>query len=166
MRPNIDRWPAPVFSQPIRIYYEDTDAGGIVYHANYLRFMERTRTDWLRSIGVQLSQLETQTGTVLVVRDAALEFIAPARLDDQVSVDVRIIAMRRVSITLGQTVSLAGTSSLTTNSLTTNSSARSSGNATLLCSGTVRIAAVDRQSGRPVAMPDKLIELIENHGNV
>ena len=72
MRPNIDRWPAPVFSQPIRIYYEDTDAGGIVYHANYLRFMERTRTDWLRSIGVQLSQLETQTGTVLVVRDASL----------------------------------------------------------------------------------------------
>jgi acyl-CoA thioester hydrolase len=143
MRPKIDRWPAPVFSQPIRIYYEDTDAGGIVYHANYLRFMERTRTEWLRAIGVQLSQLESVTGTILVVRDAALEFIAPARLDDQVQVDVRLLLVRRVSITLGQTVSLVS-SSITT----------------LLCSGTVRIAAIDKQSGRPVAMPDAVTDRI------
>ena len=139
MRPNIDRWPAPVFSQLIRIYYEDTDAAGIVYHANYLRFMERTRTEWLRCIGVQLSQLEAATGTILVVRDAALQFIAPARLDDRVLVDVRIVRLRRVSITLGQTVMLAGGEK-----------------PALLCSGTVRIAAIDKQSGRPVAMPESV----------
>lgn len=147
MRPNIDRWPAPVFSQPVRIYYEDTDAGGIVYHANYLRFMERTRTDWLRSIGVQLSQLEASTGTILVVRDAQLEFIAPARLDDVVRVDVRIVSMRRVSITLGQVVTLAGNEP-----------------PALLCSGTVRIAAIDRQSGRPVAIPDGVAAKIADGG--
>ena len=149
MRPKIDRWPAPVFSQPIRIYYEDTDAGGIVYHANYLRFMERTRTEWLRAIGVQLSQLESVTGTILVVRDAALEFIAPARLDDLVQVDVRLLLVRRVSITLGQTVSLVSTAMSSTMSTTS-----------LLCSGTVRIAAIDKHSGRPVAMPDAVTEKI------
>lgn len=76
------------FSVPIRVYYEDTDAGGVVYYANYLKFLERCRTEWLRALGYDQSALLRDPGIAFVVRSVSLEFLKPARLDDVLSVDL------------------------------------------------------------------------------
>ena len=70
------------FEFPIRVYWEDTDAGGIVFYANYLKFFERARTEWLRSLGVGQQKLRDETGGMFVVSETQLKFLAPARLDD------------------------------------------------------------------------------------
>jgi len=82
-----DGQPAP-FVWLIRVYYEDTDAGGIVYYANYLKFMERARTEWLRAMGVDLHEWAVQTGKGFVVRSAQLDFAKPAHLGDMLEVSV------------------------------------------------------------------------------
>lgn len=88
----------------IRVYYEDTDAGGIVYHANYLRFAERARTEWLRELGFENSQLLAQKGIALAVRRANAEYLRPARLDDALVVETRLTALRGASLDMAQTV--------------------------------------------------------------
>ena len=75
-----------VFNFPIRVYWEDTDAGGIVFYANYLKFMERARTEWLRSLGVAQRQLREETGGQFVVSETRLKYHRPARLDDELLV--------------------------------------------------------------------------------
>ncbi len=94
------------FTFPIRIYWEDTDAGGIVFYANYLKFMERARTEWLRSLGISQQALKEQTGGMFVVTDTQLKYVKPARLDDVLSVSATIIEKSRVSITIEQQISL------------------------------------------------------------
>ncbi len=143
MRPNISQWPAAVFSMRFRVYFEDTDAGGIVYHANYLRFMERARSDWLRSLGVVHTQLAASDQIALVVRDAKLEFLYPARLDDELVIDVRLLEVRRASIVTAQTVILAGTDT------------------PLIATGVIRVAALNRLDGKVAAIPSWLLEKIE-----
>lgn len=76
------------FELPIRVYYEDTDAAGVVYHASYLRFMERARTEWLESLGFPLAAFERQHGVTFAVHTAEIEFLKPARLDDRLAVSV------------------------------------------------------------------------------
>ena len=98
---------APVFVWPIRVYYEDTDAGGIVYYANYLKFMERARTEWLRHYGIDLRELAAQGQTMFVVRSAKLDFLQPAHLGDALEVSVEVIRRRPASVTLRQHVALA-----------------------------------------------------------
>jgi len=93
---------------PIRVYYEDTDAGGIVYYANWLRYFERARTDWLRALGFGHRALADEHGVLLVVRDVSVDYRRPARLDDQLVVDVRPVAVRRASCLLWQSARLAG----------------------------------------------------------
>ncbi len=93
---------------PIRVYYEDTDAGGIVYYANWLRYFERARTDWLRALGFGHRALADEHGVLLVVRDVCIDYRRPARLDDELVVDVRPAATRRASCTLWQSARLAG----------------------------------------------------------
>ena len=93
---------------PIRVYYEDTDAGGIVYYANWLRYFERARTDWLRALGFGHRALADEHGVLLVVRDVSIDYRRPARLDDELIVDVRPIETRRASCTLWQSARLAG----------------------------------------------------------
>ena len=93
---------------PIRVYYEDTDAGGIVYYANWLRYFERARTDWLRALGFGHRALADEHGVLLVVRDLHIDYRRPARLDDELVVDVRPVATRRASCTLWQSAQLAG----------------------------------------------------------
>lgn len=90
--------PSVVFSWPVRVYWEDTDAGGVVYHAAYLRFLERARSEWLRACGVDQSQVRAQHGLLFVVSDMHIAFHAPARLDDVL--DVRIEAFTRRSASL------------------------------------------------------------------
>lgn len=100
--------PAAAFSMPIRVYYEDTDAGGIVYYANWLRYFERARTDWLRALGFGHRALADEHGVLLVVRDVSIDYRRPARLDDELIVDVRPLETRRASCTLWQSARLAG----------------------------------------------------------
>jgi acyl-CoA thioester hydrolase len=91
-----------------RVYYEDTDAGGIVYHANYLRFAERARTEWLRSAGYDHKMVKDQFQLMLVVRHAEIEFRAPGRLDDVLDVHTTIKAVGKTSLSLLQSVHCQG----------------------------------------------------------
>ena len=130
---------APDFTLRVRVYYEDTDAGGIVYHANWLRWFERARTDWLRALGVEHSRMLAETGVGFVVRDLSIDYRRPARLDEELLVDVRLAEARRASWTLAQ-------------------QARRPGESEPLVSATLRIAAVHLASGRPTAIPKDLAE--------
>lgn len=127
------------FAQRIRVYYEDTDAGGIVYHANYLRFFERVRTDWLRALGARHPELRAREGLILVVRDLQLDYHLPARLDDELEVDVEVTEVRRATLRLRQTARLAG-------------------EARPLVGAALRVAALNPDTGRPVALPAWLID--------
>jgi acyl-CoA thioester hydrolase len=127
------------FSISVRVYYEDTDAGGIVYHASYLRFMERARTDWLRSLGARHDELAERDGLQFVVTEAALRFLKPARLDDLLAVDLSVVEARRASLRLAQRVLREADGSL-------------------LADAAVRIAVMDRRSGRPAALPGWLLD--------
>jgi len=123
----------------VRVYYEDTDAGGIVYYANYLRYFERARTDWLRSLGVEHRRLADEQGIVFVVRDCALDYRQPARLDDELRIEVAVREVRRASIRLAQRACAVPQG------------------IPLVCAD-VRIAAIRRADGRPAALPRALLE--------
>ncbi len=129
------------FSMPVRVYYEDTDAGGIVYYANWLRYFERARTDWLRALGAEHTRLAEQAGVVFVVREIAVDYRQPARLDDLLEIEVRLIEARRASWTLWQC-------------------ARLGGQPEPLVTATVRIAAIRRDDGRPTGFPRWLNERV------
>ena len=98
----------PLFSWPVRVYYENTDAGGVVYHSNYVTFMERARTEFLRSLGVELRALEMEERVLFAVRSMAIDFRAPARLDDLLEVTVDIKESRPASLTFLQSIRLDG----------------------------------------------------------
>ncbi len=129
----------PAFSWDARVYYEDTDAGGIVYYGNYLRFFERARTEWLRSLGVDQQRLAAEQGLQFVVRRAAMDFVAPARLDDLLRVDLAVTRLARTYVELDQeAVRPAG------------------GRIERLCSAKVQVACVRRDSLRPAAIPETI----------
>ncbi len=92
------------FSLPVRVYYEDTDAGGVVYHANYLRFMERARTEWLRALGFEQDRLAQELGIVFVVASLDIQYRKPARFNDALSVTSSISTVGRVSILFKQEI--------------------------------------------------------------
>lgn len=92
------------FMTPVRVYFEDTDAGGVVYHANYLRFTERARTELLRSWGIQSSEIAADMSTLIVVRHLEADYKAPARLDDLLTVRSSIIDLGKASFTMQQNV--------------------------------------------------------------
>jgi acyl-CoA thioester hydrolase len=123
------------FVWPVRVYWEDTDAGGIVYYANYLKFMERARTEWLRAIGVDQVQLKDAHGLMFVVVDVEAHYRKPARYGDQLQVTCKVSETSRASITLDQEVLR---------------------DAELLLDGRVRAACLDAQSYRPRPLPQLL----------
>ncbi|NKJ21466.1 tol-pal system-associated acyl-CoA thioesterase [Dyella sp. SG609] len=125
------------FRWPVRIYWEDTDAGGVVYHASYLRFLERARTEWLRGQGVDQSAVRAATGLAFLVRDLHIEFLKAAVLDDELSVTVEVKERRAASILFGQTISRA--------------------DGTTLIRAQVRVACVDLERMRPAQIPAGLI---------
>jgi acyl-CoA thioester hydrolase len=98
----VQRAPAQVFRWPVRVYYEDTDFGGVVYYANYLRFFERARTEWLRSLGVDHQSLAREAGLQFVVRRAEIDFLRGARLDDELQVTVELAERKRTYLMLKQ----------------------------------------------------------------
>lgn len=89
---------------PVRVYYEDTDAGGVVYHANYLKFAERARTEMLREAGIEQEPLRSGSGVVLVVRRMTVDFLAPARLDDELVVASRVVGLAGPSLEIEQEI--------------------------------------------------------------
>ena len=92
------------FSFAIRVYWEDTDGGGVVYHASYLRFLERARTEWLRAQGIGQQQLRSNEDIVFAVRSVRMEFLAPAQLDDEIDATVELRELRSASLRFGQTL--------------------------------------------------------------
>jgi acyl-CoA thioester hydrolase len=92
----------PPFSWPVRVYWEDTDAGGIVYYANYLKFFERARTEWLRAKGVHQQALREQTGGMFVVSQAQVNYLKSARLDDELLLTTALTQSGRVAMTIDQ----------------------------------------------------------------
>jgi acyl-CoA thioester hydrolase len=128
--------PAPAaFSHPVRIYWEDTDAGGVVFYANYLKFFERARTEWLRSLGVQQQALREATGAIFIVSDTQMRYLAPARLDDELRVTVQPVQLGRASMQLAQQA-WCGTR--------------------LLTEGEIRIGCVDQETFKPRRIPSAL----------
>jgi acyl-CoA thioester hydrolase len=130
------------FEFRIRVYWEDTDAGGIVFYANYLKFFERARTEWLRSLGVGQQALREATGGIFVVGETSLRYHRPARLDDELLVSARIETAGRASIVLAQQALLAS-------------------DRALLCDGTIRIGWVDAATLKPARMPAYLLEALK-----
>jgi acyl-CoA thioester hydrolase len=124
------------FTWPVRIYWEDTDAGGVVYHANYLRFMERARTEWLRAQGIDQQAFRDSTGLAFVVRDMQLEFLKPARLDDELQVTVAVKERRAASMLFTQEIGRV--------------------DGMLLIRAQLRVACVDVLAMRPVQIPTHL----------
>lgn len=92
------------FTWPVRVYYEDTDAGGVVYHGNYLKFCERARTEWLRSLGFEQTEMRAQQGLVFVVRSAQLEYLRPAKFNDELLVLARVAQLGRCAFEFEQEV--------------------------------------------------------------
>ena len=129
------------FQIPIRVYHEDVDGLGIVYYANYLRFMERARTEWLRALNLDQTELRRRHGIVLVVASANIRYHRPARFNDALQVSVRITRLGRVAVDLEQTVD------------------DESGET--LCSATVKIACVDQDTHRPCVLPNDVARELE-----
>lgn len=94
----------PIFVWPVRVYYEDTDAGGVVYHSNYLNFMERARTEWLRNLGFEQPALKENAGVIIVVHRMAIEFKAPAKFNDMLEIHCEILKLGRSSLEMVQKV--------------------------------------------------------------
>jgi acyl-CoA thioester hydrolase len=123
------------FSIPIRVYYEDTDMGGVVYYANYFKFMERARTEWLRTHGFEQDELLTREGVIFAVRSAQLDFLKPARFNDLLQVTVTLGRRGRASLTVHQRVQRGDL---------------------VLCEGEVRIACLEAKTFMPCAMPQAI----------
>lgn len=132
---------SPPFTWPVRVYWEDTDAGGIVFYANYLKFFERARTEWLRSLGIGQQALRHSAGGIFVVSQTDVRYHRPARLDDQLFVTVCLLALGRASLTIRQQVLL-----------------QSEPENTMLCEGTIRVGWVDANTLKPNRFPPALLD--------
>jgi acyl-CoA thioester hydrolase len=129
------------FEFPIRVYWEDTDAGGIVFYANYLKFFERARTEWLRSLGVSQQALREHSGGMFVVTDTAVRYLKPAVLDDLLTVSARIETAGRASLTIAQ-------------------EARCARRGDLLAAGTIRIGWVEAATLSPARIPEHVLQAL------
>jgi acyl-CoA thioester hydrolase len=128
----------PVFSWPVRVYWEDTDAGGVVYHAAYLRFLERARTEWLRTCGLEQARVREEYGILLVVADMQVKFLAPARLDDELRAGITAFTRRSASMRFAQCILRPA-------------------DGALLIEADVRAACIDAASYKPRRIPDSLL---------
>ncbi|MGH8398931.1 MAG: tol-pal system-associated acyl-CoA thioesterase [Gammaproteobacteria bacterium] len=127
-----------VFTWPVRVYYEDTDLGGVVYYANYLRFLERARTEWLRHLGFEQDVLRERLGVQFVVVSIKLDYHRPARFNDELLVSVNVADMKQVSLVFDQAIRDV-----------------SAGDA-LVCSAEVRVACVDSVTLKPKPLPREI----------
>jgi acyl-CoA thioester hydrolase len=131
------------FSISLAIYWEDTDAGGVVYHANYLRFLERARTEWLRALGVAQQALKSEHDCVFAIRGLQIDFRLPARLDDVLRVQVDSVQVGRASLAFTQSILREGDQG-----------------GTPLISATVKAACLSASRFKPCAIPDHIRGLL------
>jgi acyl-CoA thioester hydrolase len=130
------------FTWPVRVYWEDTDAGGIVFYANYLKFFERARTEWLRALGIGQRELRETTGGIFVVGETTVRYLRPARLDDELLVTAAVQETGRASLIIAQQAFLAH-------------------DRTLLCEGTIRIGWVRADTLQPARIPSTLLQALQ-----
>lgn len=131
---------SPTFSFPVRVYYEDTDAAGVVYYANYLKFFERARTEWLRELRLDQTELAAEAGVIFVVRNANVQYRKPARLDDALIIRSQITRLRPASLEFSQWCVH---------------------NDDILVSALIQIGCVERTHLRPTAMPDRMRQQLQ-----
>ncbi len=130
------------FIWPVRVYYEDTDAGGVVFYANYLKFFERARTEMLRAMGYEQDELSATEGVIFVVRSVQVDYLSPARFNEQLQVSATVSLAKKASLTFEQVITRGDE---------------------VLCQGSVRIACLDVQTMRPKAIPETLFRTILEH---
>lgn len=130
------------FAWPIRVYYEDTDLGGVVYYANYLKFMERARTEWLRAHGLEQDELIRELDVIFAVKKVDIEYILPARFNDELLVSAKVIEFGRASITLAQEIKRQNETGV-------------------LCKGKIKIASLKATTFKPCAMPPAINEILQ-----
>lgn len=129
------------FDWPVRVYYEDTDSGGVVFYANYLKFMERARTEWLRALGFEQDHLIDEAGVIFAVRSAQIDYRRPARFNDLLTVRSRVISSGRANVVFEQVVLRAD-------------------NDEELTRGEIKIASLDAKTFRPKPMPKEMMEVL------
>jgi len=125
------------FNWPIRVYYEDTDAGGVVYYANYLKFFERARTEMLRSLGFEQDELIAGQGVIFVVRSVKVDYLKPVRFNEQIIASAEVILRKKTSFVFAQEITRDDE---------------------LLSKGEIGIVCVDAESMRPKAIPSAILE--------
>ena len=140
---------AKEFFWPVRVYYEDTDSGGVVYYANYLKFMERARTELLRSIGYEQDQLQQEWGIIFAVHSASIQYKKPARFNDELTVVTTISSLAKASILFKQSVNLAA------------SHHGAAVNGGLLADAEIKIACLNAEKFSPQSIPKTIIENIK-----
>ena len=130
-----------LFTWPVRVYYEDTDAGGIVFYANYLKFFERARTEWVRAKGFELDQLAASEGIIFAVRSATIDYLQPARFNEQLLASAEISQAKTASLNFYQQITRDDT---------------------VLCTAHIRVACIDAVSFSPKAIPKLVLERLES----
>lgn len=130
------------FSWPVRVYYEDTDAGGVVYYANYLKFFERARTERLRALGLEQDGLRSAFGILFVVRSAQVDYLKPARFNDALSVSAEVSELKRASMVFNQQILRA--------------------DGEILCEAKFRVVCLTESEFRPTAIPGSLLQRIKD----
>jgi len=126
------------FSLPLRVYIEDTDAGGIVYYVNYLKFMERSRTEFMRSLGFDKNFIFNEA-LMFVVRDVAVSYLKPARLDDEINATAQLIEVKGATMTFRQLIRHCGE---------------------ILAEGKIKIVCVDKEGVKPRRLPKSMLEIL------
>jgi len=129
------------FNWPVRVYYEDTDSGGVVYYANYLKYMERARTEFLRTHGFEQDQLIKKQNIIFVVRSVQCDYKSPARFNDELTVTAEIIERKKASMLFEQKI------------------ARTQQPNKMLCQGKIRIACLHADTFKPCAIPKSIMEV-------
>lgn len=142
-----------MFVWPVRVYYEDTDSGGVIYYANYLKFMERARTEWLRSFGIEQDDLREQQGIIFAVHSVMVNFISSGHFNDLLYVTATVLQKRRASLTFDQqvmrpTIRMSGAKP---------SEKDIKENMMVLCAGQVKIACLEASSMRPRHIPEHIL---------
>ncbi|MDP1766354.1 MAG: tol-pal system-associated acyl-CoA thioesterase [Methylotenera sp.] len=132
------------FSWPVRVYYEDTDAGGVVYHSNYLNFMERARTEWLRDLGFEQTTVKDELGIIIVIHSLSIAFKSPANFNDMLEVNCTLIKAGHTSMDIAQTIMRDGV---------------------LLIDAQVKAVFVNAENFKPVGIPQAIKQAIMPIGN-
>jgi acyl-CoA thioester hydrolase len=140
-----------MFYWPVRVYYEDTDSGGVVYYANYLKYLERARTEWLRNLGIEQDVLAKSAGVIFAVRALTIEYLRPARFNEQLYAGAAVGGRRAASLTFLQRVVRADGAAALDGAAVLDA-------AEVLCTARVEVVCVDAAGLRPRRIPDFLLD--------